>query len=56
MSALRDTLESLGLPYRFFGPDSAMSEVVSYANAIDQWMKSGGREQLSARLPPALAS
>jgi succinyl-CoA synthetase beta subunit len=56
MSALRDTLESLGLPYRFFGPDSAMSEVVSYANAIDQWMKSGGREQLSARLSPALAS
>ena len=29
--ALRDTCEALGLPYRFFGFDSAMCEVVNYA-------------------------
>ena len=28
---MRDTLEALGLPYRFFGFDSDMSEVVDYA-------------------------
>jgi succinyl-CoA synthetase beta subunit len=43
MGALRDTVEALGLPYRFFGFDSAMSEVVNYALAADRWMKAGGR-------------
>jgi succinyl-CoA synthetase beta subunit len=43
LGALRDTLEALGLPYRMFGFDSDMSEVISYAKAADAWMKSGGR-------------
>jgi len=47
MGAMRDTVEALGLPYRFFGFDSAMSEVVNYALAADRWMKAGGRAQLA---------
>ena len=47
LGALRDTVEALGLPYRFFGFDSAMSEVVNYALAADRWMKAGGREQVA---------
>jgi succinyl-CoA synthetase beta subunit len=47
MGALRDTVQALGLPYRFFGFDSAMSEVVNYALAADRWMKAGGREQVA---------
>jgi succinyl-CoA synthetase beta subunit len=47
MGAMRDTVEALGLPYRFFGFDSAMSEVVNYALAADRWMKAGGREQVA---------
>jgi succinyl-CoA synthetase beta subunit len=47
MSAMRDTVEALGVPYRFFGFDSAMSEVVNYALAADRWMKAGGREQVA---------
>ena len=39
---LADTLDSLGLPYRFFGFDSAISEVVNYAKQVDQWMHEGG--------------
>ena len=31
MGAMRDTLEALGLPYRIFGFDSDMSEVIGYA-------------------------
>jgi succinyl-CoA synthetase beta subunit len=50
MSAMRDTMEALGLPYRVFGFDSDMSEVVHYARKVNDWMKSGGREQLAARL------
>ena len=50
MSAMRDTMEALGLPYRIFGFDSDMSEVVLYARRVNDWMKSGGREQLAARL------
>ncbi len=48
--ALADTCEALGLPYRFFGFDSAISEVVNYAKKIDEWMKAGGREQIARRL------
>ena len=47
LGAMRDTVEALGLPYRFFGFDSAMSEVVNYALAADRWMKAGGREQVA---------
>ncbi|MGF6638484.1 succinyl-CoA synthetase beta subunit [Paraburkholderia sp. MM5496-R1] len=50
MGAMRDTLDALGLPYRFFGFDSDMSEVVLYAKKVDAWMKAGGREQIAARL------
>jgi succinyl-CoA synthetase beta subunit len=47
LGAMRDTVEALGLPYRFFGFDSAMSEVVNYALAADRWMKAGGRNQVA---------
>jgi succinyl-CoA synthetase beta subunit len=50
MGALRDTCDALGLPYRLFGFDSDMSEVIQYAKRADAWMKSGGRAQLAARL------
>ena len=50
MGALRDTLDSLGLPYTFFGFDSDMSEVVQYAKQVDAWMKAGGRGQVAASL------
>lgn len=50
MGALAETCESLGLPYRFFGFDSAISEVVNYAKAIDDWMRAGGRAEIGARL------
>jgi hypothetical protein len=53
MGALRDTLEALGLPYRLFGFDSDMSEVISYARAVNDWMKAGGRQQLAAKLGAA---
>ena len=50
MAVLRDTCESLGLPYVSFGFDSAMSEVVDYARKVDAWMKAGGRAQVAASL------
>ena len=50
MAAMRDTMEALGLPYRIFGFDSDMSEVVDYARKVNDWMKAGGRAQLATRL------
>ena len=50
MLSFKDVLDSLGLPYRVFAHDSAMSDVVRYAQAADKWMKSGGRQQVAARL------
>ncbi len=50
MGYLRDTLDSLGLPYRFFGHDSAMSEVINYALKINDWMKNGGKDEIKAKL------
>jgi succinyl-CoA synthetase beta subunit len=50
MGAMRDTLDALGVPYSFFGFDSDMSEVVLYAKQIDEWMKAGGRAQVTARM------
>ena len=47
---LADTLDSLGLPYRFFGFDSAISEVVNYARQVDQWMRDGGRDEIARLL------
>ncbi len=50
MGALADACESLALPYRFFGFDSAISEVVNFAKAVDDWMRAGGREAVARSL------
>jgi succinyl-CoA synthetase beta subunit len=50
MGAVADTCDSLGIPYRFFGFDSAISEVVNYAKRVDAWMQAGGRKQIAAKL------
>lgn len=50
MAYLRDTLDTLSVPYRFFGHDSAMSEVINYAMKINQWMKNGGKEEIKQKL------
>jgi succinyl-CoA synthetase beta subunit len=50
MGALAEICDSLGLPYRFFGFDSAISEVVNYAKKVDSWMKAGGRAAIAAML------
>ena len=44
----RDTCQALALPYRFFGFDSDMSDVIGYAKKVNEWMKAGGREQIAA--------
>ena len=50
LGAFVDTLDALGLPYRMFGFDSAISEVVNYAQRVDRWMKAGGRQEIAASL------
>ncbi len=50
MGYLRDTLDGLGLPYQMFGYDSAMSEVVNFAQAADEWMQAGGREKVTSKM------
>jgi succinyl-CoA synthetase beta subunit len=50
MGAMRDAAEGLGLPYRIFGFDSDMSEVINYARAVDLWMRRGGRREIAAHL------
>ena len=50
MGAMRDTCDALGIPYRIFGFDSDISEVIQYAKKADTWMKAGGRAQIAARL------
>src|SRR5438132_10030619 len=50
MGALAEACDSIGVAYRIFGFDSDMSEVVTYAQRVDAWMKAGGREQVAARL------
>ena len=50
MGVLRDTLDALGLPYRMFGFDSDMSEVINHAKAVDAWMNAGGRAELARGL------
>ncbi len=50
MGNLADTLDALGLPYRFFGFDSAISEVVNYAKKVDEWMRAGGRDEVARHL------
>ncbi len=48
--AFKDVCDALGLPYRIFGFDSAMTDVVYYAQVADRWMKNGGREMLARKL------
>ncbi len=48
--AFKDVVDALGLPYRIFAYDSAMTDVVYYAQAADRWMKAGGREAVARRL------
>lgn len=50
MAYLKDTLDALGLPYRMFGHDSAMSGVVNYAREIDTWMRAGGRTEIARQM------
>lgn len=50
MGAIAETCDSLGLPYRQFGFDSAMSEVVLYARSVNAWMIGGGRSEVARRL------
>jgi succinyl-CoA synthetase beta subunit len=50
MGAMRDTCDALGLPYSMFGFDSDISEVIDYAKACDEWMKSGGRERVATMM------
>jgi succinyl-CoA synthetase beta subunit len=50
MGVLRDTCEALGVPYRLFGFDSAMSEVIDFARRVDVWMKAGGRAQIASQM------
>ncbi len=49
MAYLKDTLDALGIPYRMFGYDSAMSGVVNYAMEIDKWMSQGGGKEIIAK-------
>lgn len=37
-SYAKDVFNNLGIPYRFFGYDSSMIEVIQYAVEIDNWM------------------
>ena len=53
MGALAETCDLLNLPYRFFGFDSAISEVVNYAKKVDAWMQAGGRKEIAAHSGPA---
>ncbi|TAN60392.1 carboxylate--amine ligase [bacterium] len=50
MAYIKDTLDNLKIPYRIFGHDSAMSEVVNFALAVDKWMEKDGRKLLGAKL------
>jgi len=47
---MRDAMEALRLPYRIFGFDFDISELIMYAKSADAWMKDGGRTQLAAAL------
>jgi succinyl-CoA synthetase beta subunit len=56
LGALAETCDALGLPYRFFGFDSAISEVVDYARRVDSWMRAGGRDEVARSLGLAVPS
>ncbi len=40
----RDILDSLNLPYRFFGYDTSMIMTLEYACRVDDWWQSDGRD------------
>jgi succinyl-CoA synthetase beta subunit len=50
MGYFADTLDALGIPYRICGFDSAISEVVNYAQGVDKWMKATGRKEIARLL------
>jgi len=50
MGYMKDTLESLGIPYNFFGHDSAMSEVVNFVMKVDDWMGHEGKRLVAAKM------
>jgi succinyl-CoA synthetase beta subunit len=50
MSYMKDTLDQLKIPYRIFGHDSAMSEVVNFALKVDDWMIKEGRTLMEKKL------
>jgi hypothetical protein len=41
----RDILDSLKLPYKFFGYDTSMILTLEYAKKIDQWWGQSGKAQ-----------
>jgi len=50
MGAFKDVLDALRIPYRIFGFDSAMNDVVTYAQEANNWMKNGGRAEVAKLL------
>ena len=50
MGAFKDVLDALRIPYRIFGFDSAMTDVVNYAQEANSWMKNGGRSEVAKML------
>jgi succinyl-CoA synthetase beta subunit len=56
MGAMRDTVESLGIPYGFFGFDSDISAVIQHARSANAWMRDTGRALLTARFGGAARS
>jgi hypothetical protein len=47
MGAFKDVLDALRIPYQIFGFDSAMTDVVNYAQEANRWMKNGGRAEVA---------
>lgn len=45
MAYARDTLNSLGLPYRIFAHNSSMMQTLHYALEIDKWWAKEGKKQ-----------
>ena len=40
----KDILDTLKMPYKMFGYDTSMIEVLEYAKKIDDWWNQKGRE------------
>jgi succinyl-CoA synthetase beta subunit len=47
MGAFKDVLDALRIPYQIFGFDSAMTDVVNYAQGANRWMMNGGRAEVA---------